>query len=324
MSRLANSFKEAWRPALRSAWWIIKITIPVSLGVTLLQYFGVIQEIAAVMEPAFKMIGLRGEAALVLATSFLINIYSAIAVMQTIPFTGKEVTILALMCLIAHNLIVETAIQKKTGSSGVRMLLLRVIGSFFAGAILNLLIREDGMTLYKAIPTSSEMPLRELMMQWANGAFFLTIRLVVIITGLNFLQKILKAYGILGRISRGINPIMRIFGLKPQSAMLWLVANVVGLTYGAAILIEYNENHRIDPEDADRLNHHLAFSHSLLEDTLLFAMMGVAIFWLTVPRLILAILAVRGGVFLSAQISRMKSGKKKTPPCSSAENRLGL
>ena len=59
MSRLANSFKEAWRPALRSAWWIIKITIPVSLGVTLLQYFGVIQEIAAVMEPAFKMIGLR-------------------------------------------------------------------------------------------------------------------------------------------------------------------------------------------------------------------------------------------------------------------------
>lgn len=41
--------------------------------------------------------------------------------------------------------------------------------------------------------------------------------------------------------------------------------------------------------DADLLNHHIAISHSQLEDTLLFAAIGMPILWLVFPRFLLAI-----------------------------------
>jgi hypothetical protein len=45
-------------------------------------------------------------------------------------------------------------------------------------------------------------------------------------------------------------------------------------------------------QDADLLNHHVALSHSQLEDPLLFLTLGYAIHWLIWPRLIIAIAAV--------------------------------
>ena len=320
MHPLLLSLNASLRPSLNSAWWIIRITLPVSLIMTLLQYFGIIQEIAVILEPAFKLIGLRGEAALVLATSFFINIYSAIAVMVTIPFTGKEVTIMALMCLIAHNLIVETAIQKKTGSGGIRMFTLRIITAFAAGALLHGILQENGQQLYRAIPNDPEMAIGTVLTHWVRGSLLLVLRLVLIITGLNFLQKTLETYGLLGKISKGLSPLMKFFGLNPANAMLWLIANVVGLTYGSAILVSYKENNLITPADADLLNHHLAISHSLLEDTLLFTLMGVSVFWLTIPRILLATLIVRSLRFIPPG----NPFRKQPVICRSAENHLGL
>jgi len=45
-------------------------------------------------------------------------------------------------------------------------------------------------------------------------------------------------------------------------------------------------------EDADLLNHHIAVSHSQLEDPMLFAAIGVPLGWMIVPRLILGIVVV--------------------------------
>jgi hypothetical protein len=45
-------------------------------------------------------------------------------------------------------------------------------------------------------------------------------------------------------------------------------------------------------EDADLLNHHIALSHSQLEDPLLFLTLGYAIHWLIWPRILIAIASV--------------------------------
>ncbi len=81
-------------------------------------------------------------------------------------------------------------------------------------------------------------------------------------------------------------------GLSKDSSFLWFVANIIGLTYGSAILIEQMENKRLSVADARMLNNHLAISHSLLEDSLLFVAIGVPLFWVTVPRVLLAIAGV--------------------------------
>jgi hypothetical protein len=44
----------------------------------------------------------------------------------------------------------------------------------------------------------------------------------------------------------------------------------------------------VTKKDANLLNHHLAISHSTLEDTLLFMAIGVSAFWVLAPRVMLA------------------------------------
>jgi hypothetical protein len=46
------------------------------------------------------------------------------------------------------------------------------------------------------------------------------------------------------------------------------------------------------PQEADLFNHHAGICHSLLEDTVLFLAVGAPLFWITVPRFGLALLAV--------------------------------
>lgn len=311
--KIRESFQQAWHPALRSAWWLLKIMIPVSIGVTALQYLGVIQWLSGYLEPFFRLIGLRGEAALVLVTSAFLNLYSALAVIQTIPFTAKEVTILALMCLIAHNMVVETAVQKKTGSSARKMVLIRLSSALLAAICLHLLIPETHRYFFTAVENNPDTPLREVVNNWLSSTLFLSTRLVLIVVLLNFVQKLMEAFGVMQFLSKLLAPLMHLFGLSRRTSFLWIVGNVVGLAYGAVILIETRKQHIISAREADRLNHHLAVSHSLLEDTLIFVAIGVPVLWITLPRILLAIGVVWGAYGLKILFSRVRTRIQPAP-----------
>jgi len=56
--------------------------------------------------------------------------------------------------------------------------------------------------------------------------------------------------------------------------------------------MEQVEEGKMKKEDADLLNHHIAVSHSQLEDPLLFAAIGVPLGWMIIPRIILGIVVV--------------------------------
>lgn len=85
---------------------------------------------------------------------------------------------------------------------------------------------------------------------------------------------------------------MRIFGLSPDSAFLWVVLNTLGLTYGSSVMIGEVETGAVPRREARLLNAHAAMNHSLLEDTLLYAALGIGLFWLLVPRLAMAMAVV--------------------------------
>ncbi|MBV5342631.1 nucleoside recognition protein, partial [bacterium] len=121
---------------------MLKIILPISFLVSLMNYLGVIAIIATYLSPVFSVIGLPGESAIVFISSLFLTLYAPIAIMATLALDMREVTILALMCLISHNMFVETAIQKKTGSSAVVMFTLRLFTSFLAAFILNKLLPE--------------------------------------------------------------------------------------------------------------------------------------------------------------------------------------
>ncbi len=128
-NRLYASSVQARPKARQTTWWLLKIIIPISLLVSLLQYWGIIAQFASLLAPAFSPIGLPGESAIVFISSIFLSLYAPIAIMATLALDMPEITILALMCLISHNMFVESAIQRKTGSSGIGMFMLRIISS---------------------------------------------------------------------------------------------------------------------------------------------------------------------------------------------------
>lgn len=292
-SRLKKCIKDAIPSALKSARFLLSIMIPVSLGVTLLKYAGVLEILADYMDPLFKLAGLPGDAAIVFITSICLNIYSAIAVISTIPFTGRELTILALMCLISHSYFIETPIQKKTGSSAIKMVSVRFIYSFIAAGLLNYLMPpESGAAVTASASISGSPELTTILSTWVSNSLLLIFEILILLSLLMVMQRVLDEFGIIKWMSKTFAPLMKILGLPESVTFLWIVAYTLGLAYGSAIMLEESENGRLDRGDADLLNHHIAISHSLLEDTLLFVAIGVPAMWIIFPRIFLSMAEV--------------------------------
>ena len=294
ISRLKSAVKLALKPALKTAIWLLKITIPLSLAVTLLGYIGVVSYIANLLNPVFGLMGLPGEASLVFITSIFLNIYSVIAVMSQLPLTVREITILAVMCLIAHNLFVETAVQAKTGSKAWQIVLLRLSMAIFSAFMLNWVLPFDMKGIVPSVGAATSQSFIPLMIDWGKSAFFLTLKISILVTLLMILQEVLKEFGVIKVLSKIFSPLLKLFGLPQSTSFLWIVANILGLAYGSAVMVTEVENGTVTKHDADLLNYHIAISHSNLEDLLLFVAIGAPFVWLLVPRLVIAALAVWG------------------------------
>lgn len=291
-ARVYNCFLTSLKPAFKTIRWLLSIMIPVSFAVMLLDWSGVLFWLAGYTGPLVKYLGLRGESALVLLSSGLLNIYSAIATIQSLTLTIREITILALMCLIAHNLIIETAVQKKTGSSALWMVILRILVAIVGGFLLNLILPGKPVAMSDKALVHHFVPFWLVFKPWVYGTLWLITKAVLIILGLNFLQRIMDEFEITIWLSKLMTPVLRFFGLPTQASFMWLIANIIGLAWGSTILIEQAEQGKINRQEVDLLNHHIAISHSLLEDTLLFVAIGVAAGWIIFPRLILAFITV--------------------------------
>ena len=289
--RLAHCVKTALPQGMKTALWLLKLTIPVSFAVFLLDFFGILNVIAGWVAPLFKLIGLSGEASIVLITSIFTNIYSVIAVMTTLGIGYREGTILAVMCLISHALIVETAIQKKTGSTPWRMVVIRLTASFIAAWMLNLILPGEMAARTGNIISHTKEWMPSLT-EWAKAMAITTLKIVVLVNLLLILQKILNEFGLIKWILKPFIPLLHIMGLPANTGFLWMVAYTLGLSYGGAIMISQSEEGNLSKEDADLLNHHIAISHSQLEDTLLFVAMGYHFGILIVPRLLLSMVYV--------------------------------
>lgn len=291
--RLFKCVRLALPRSLSICLWLLKVMLPISLAVRVLQYVGVIDWLAGYLSPVFSYIGLSGDSAFVFLTSIFLPLYPTIAVMTTLTLTLREATILAVMCLVSHNLPVECSVAHKTGSRFGEIVAFRIAMSFVAAVVLNwLLPQSDAPFSFLASATTEVTSWGMLLMQWLTSSISLIVTIVLIVTALMVLQRVLEEFGWMHRIAHSLSPLMRLFGLPSGCSLLWLTGNVVGMAYGAAIMIDEVEEGRLTREEANLVNHHLGVSHSLLEDTMLFVAMGISFWWICLTRLVLAMIAV--------------------------------
>jgi len=291
--RIWKATKSGLPKAKKTIIWLLKMILPISLAVRLLQFTGALDYVSHALNPLFQAVGLPGESSIVFVSSVFLPLYAPIAIASSLSLTIRQLTILGIMCLISHNTLVETAVQKKTGSNFAFIWLLRISMSFIAAFIWNWMLPQNmGKAVAMAASALSEQSIGPVLLLWAKGALELSIKITLIVTALMILQRLLEEFHVMDKLSKSFAPVMRFMGLSKDSSFLWLVANIIGLTYGSAILIEQVQDGKISVKDAIMLNNHLAISHSLLEDTALWVVVGVPLFWVTVPRVALAIVVV--------------------------------
>jgi len=308
--RIWKCIKQALPKAVRTCLWLLKIILPISLLVRLLEYSGWLGVLAGYMEPVFSLIGLPGETAIIFITSIFCPLYAPIALIATMSLGAREATILAIMCLTAHNLIVESSVQARTGSSFWGMTMLRICMGFVIAFILNQIMPVTGWGHIGGTEIAGTLnSLQDVFIVWFTGSMKVILSILSIVTALMILHYILEEFRLMKGLSAFFAPLMKVFGLPKDTAFLWLVGNVVGLAYGGAIMMEQLEQKKLSYRNSNLLNYHLAMSHSLLEDTLIFVAIGIPALWIILTRWCFAIMVVwfrRGMVYVYGKMMRTR------------------
>ena len=277
--RIVRCVKEVLPSTTKTCIWIIKITVGVSFAMMLLKYFDILPWISDAVSPVFRIFGLPGAAALAFVSGYFVNVYSCIAVMTTLDLDWRALTILCTMVMCAHSMVLETAVLKKTGASGVRMVIVRTLSAFVLGIVLNLVLPGTADLSVAAAAATEKLSFWETLWEWFLSALKLVLMMAAIIYTLNILQRLLREFGIMQRLAKVFRPLMWVFGLPVDTVFLWIVANVIGLGYGAAAMLDEMARGEVSRRDVLLLDSHICISHSNLEDLLLLTACG-AVWWI--------------------------------------------
>jgi len=284
----------AWH-GIRAFLKLMLIVAPVYTLVTVLKYTPAIRVFAEFMAPLMKHFGLPGEAALALIIGNVVNLYAGLGAVTALMITTDQLTVLSLMLLLSHSQILETAVFFQIRAKWWLLWLIRLMMSAIAGAGLSRLIVKTGPAGTADVARLAEMAqkgyvgIAPALADWARGLADTGIKMLLVLVGIFILLEWGKRYGILKKTLRVVGSVTRFIGLKPESGMPWLAGNVFGIVFGAGVVIETAREGRLDSKQVTLVATFLALCHGLFEDTAIFLVMGANMFWILVPRIVLAI-----------------------------------
>lgn len=286
---MTESLKRGIWSGLATTWILVKVMVPTMIAVHLLKAFGILDFLAEVTSPLMGFLRLPGEAALVLITGGLVNIYAAIAVAVNIPLSSGQMTVLAIMVLIAHNLVVETAVQSRAGTPAPIMLTARIGASLIAGFLFSRLVAGGGPLLVPASGQNAQGGWQEIL----AGNVLSLVKIALVILGLMMVVELLREFGIMDHLTRLLEKPMTFLGMDHGSAFVVAVGLLLGLAYGAGLIIEEAQRSRIGRKEILATNLFLGTNHALIEDSLIFAAVGAHLGWIILGRLVFGIVFLR-------------------------------
>ena len=294
-----NKIREGFVKGINKGWqgflWMMKIIIPISFLTALLVWTGWIEKLDILIEPVMGLINLPSMAAVPLLVGMLTGTYGGIAAMAVLPLTTEQMTLIAIFILISHSLIQEGIIQGKSGINPLKATLFRLGASVIAVLIvaqcIDVTATVDGAA-GEVLPGASQ-PFLVMVQEWGGTILILSIKIFFIIMGILTVLEILKNLGWMVHVVNVLSPLLRVMGLGRKVGILWITAVVFGLSYGGAVIVEEAREEYLTKRDLETLHLSIGINHSMIEDPVLFLPLGVAAFWLWVPRLVIALVAVR-------------------------------
>ena len=297
MDSVGNNLKlsifEGIKTGTSSYIWMLKLLIPISFFTAILVYSGWLNHLDFMLKPAMAILSLPPTAALPLLVGMLAGPSAGIASMAALSLSVEQMTLIAIFLLISHALIQEGIIQSKSGLSVAQATLFRLAASTLTVAVVAWFL-PSGEAVRE---TTAQLPVvREtftaMLEGWGIETLLLCLKILAIIMPLMCLLEIMKRFNLIEYIVKPLSPLLRILGLEKKLGMLWLTAVVFGLLYGAAVIVEASKKGNYTREELHRLQVSIGINHSMLEDPALFLSLGLSPFWLWVPRIMAAIIAV--------------------------------
>lgn len=289
LQRIAWSIQRGGLSGAATSWVLLKVMIPTMVAVQILKVTGLLDLMAALGAPLMNVFGLPGESSLVLITGGLVNIYAAIAVAVNIPLTAKGMTILAIMVLIAHNLIVETAVQSQSGTPAWITVPVRISAAIFGGLIFAWLIPESGNVIIQAGMSAEGGNWGSVLL--ANGLSL--VKIIIIILGLMVIMDLAREFGLMDRITSALSVPMKFLGMDRRTSVVTAVGILLGLAYGAGLIIDETKRSNIQKNEILATNIFLGINHALIEDTLIFVAVGASLGWILLGRLVIGYIMLR-------------------------------
>lgn len=287
--RAALSVRRGSLSGLFTSWALLKVMIPTMVLVQILKVTGLLDYMAAIGAPLMDLFGLPGESSLVLITGGLVNIYAAIAVAVNIPLTAKGMTILAIMVLIAHNLIVETAVQSQSGTPAWVTLPVRITAAIFGGLLFAWIIPGGGEVIVQGGGPAGVQSWDRIIL--SNGISL--VKIIVIILGLMVVMELGREFGIMDRVTAALSVPMKFLGMDRRTSLVTAVGLLLGLAYGAGLIIDETRQSNIGKSEILATNIFLGTNHALIEDTLIFVAVGAGLGWVLLGRLLIGYLMLR-------------------------------
>ncbi len=298
MQNIQRTVKQSLRSGVKKGLsgfiWMLKILIPISFLTALLEYSGWLYKIDFLLRPGMNLLDLPPVAALPLIVGMLTGIYGCIAVMAMLPLTIVQMTLVANFVLISHNLIQEGVIQGKSGLNPVRATLVRLTASIVTVMAISFFLKPDSAGPAPIGASVAAHPLLLIMLKsWFVAMLYLSFKIFVIIMVLMIILETMKSFNLIPHIVKILTPLLKTMGLDQRVGILWLTATVFGVAYGGAVIVEEAKEGYLTARELERLHFSIGINHSMVEDPALFLPLGLSAFWLWVPRLITAIIAVR-------------------------------
>ncbi|WP_342514564.1 nucleoside recognition domain-containing protein [Sporosarcina sp. FSL K6-1522] len=287
MGTLQNGLKAG----LRTTWTLGKIIFPITILVTILQYTPVLPWLIQLVEPFMGIFGLSGEAAIPLVLGNALNLYAGIAGMLSLDLTVKEVFILAMMMSFAHNLFIETGVALKVGVKLWVVLLVRFGLAALSGIVINLVWQGGGeVAKYGMVPSQVTVPegWLEIGLLGVQKASYGVLQLALIVIPLMIFVQFLKDRQYLERFSEKMTPLTKVIGVQPNASLTFVAGLVIGLAYGAGVMIQAVQEEGVSKKDATLVFIFLVACHAVIEDTLLFIPLGIPVWPLLIIRVITA------------------------------------
>ncbi|ASS76553.1 hypothetical protein CIG75_17350 [Tumebacillus algifaecis] len=298
-----------WLTGLRTTWILGKVIVPITLLVSLLKHTPVIEWVVHLFAPLMGLFGLPGEAAIVLALGFTLNLYAAIGAMFSLALNSPEILILCVMLSFCHNLFVETAVAKRLGLNSAIVVLVRFGMAFIGGVTLHLALGNQVGAVagtYTHLAYLWEMPLLSVLGEVGGTIFKAVWQLALIVIPLMMLIQVLKERKVLDKLAVKMTPLMRMLGLSEHAAIPMLAGIWFGLAYGAGVILEATREKPMEKRELYLLMVFLVLCHAVVEDTLIFLPLGVNGWYLLAIRLVSALVLT----FLLARLWRRQAGRQ--------------